>query len=141
MIKTFRGILDSGETETIRLHTTDGMTGYRIKKFQLIQEKPGAQDTESVVMVCKRSFTPTTDINLDDQNIIAVGFYGGGQIASAYPIQEVIIFENEIVNQDIFIGTQDHQSKKMNYYLELEQVKLDLNEATVATLKDMRGRE
>jgi hypothetical protein len=29
----------------------------------------------------------------------------------------------------------------MNYYLELEQVKLDLNEATVATLKDMRGRE
>jgi hypothetical protein len=29
----------------------------------------------------------------------------------------------------------------MNYYIELEKVKLDLNEATVATLKDMRGRE
>ena len=29
--------------------------------------------------------------------------------------------------------------KTMNYYIELEQVKLDLNEATVATLKDMRG--
>ena len=27
----------------------------------------------------------------------------------------------------------------VNYYIELEQVKLDLSEATVATLKDMRG--
>ena len=30
-------------------------------------------------------------------------------------------------------------SEKNNYYIELEQVKLDLNEATVATLKDMRA--
>jgi len=27
----------------------------------------------------------------------------------------------------------------MNYYIELEQVKLDLNENTVATLKDIRN--
>jgi len=29
----------------------------------------------------------------------------------------------------------------MNYYLELEQIKLDLSESTVATLKDIRNKE
>ena len=41
-----------------------------------------------------------------------------------------------------YITLQDTQNAGgSNYYIELEQIKLDLNEATVATLKDMRGRE
>ena len=53
-----------------------------------------------------------------------------------------IIIDSAKFNQDIYITHADvASSNKVNYYLELEQVKLDLNEATVATLKDMRGRE
>jgi hypothetical protein len=36
---------------------------------------------------------------------------------------------------------EENGSEDCNYYLELEQIKLDLNQSTVATLKDMRGRE
>jgi len=51
-----------------------------------------------------------------------------------------IIFDREIFNQDIYITYRDNSNEtKANYYLELEQVKLDLNENTVATLKDIRN--
>jgi len=62
-------------------------------------------------------------------------------VASAYPIQQVIIFDQEIFNQDIYIGNQDvaGSNSKINYYIELEQMKLDLSENTVATLKDIRN--
>ena len=45
-------------------------------------------------------------------------------------------------NQDIFLTSSINGSAglEMNYYLELEQVKLDLNQNTVATLKDIRNR-
>ena len=43
-------------------------------------------------------------------------------------------------NQDIFVTIDDSQNVAgANFYLELEQVKLSKDEATVATLKDMRA--
>ena len=43
-------------------------------------------------------------------------------------------------NQDIYITLRCHNAAAdVNYYIELEQVKLDLNENTVATLKDIRN--
>ena len=45
-----------------------------------------------------------------------------------------------IFNQDIYLTHLESQgSSAVNYYLELEQIKLDLNENTVATLKDIRN--
>ncbi len=59
-----------------------------------------------------------------------------------YPEDTTVVVDNKIINQDIFITLRCHNAAaSLNYYIELEQVKLDLNEATVATLKDMRGRE
>ena len=45
-------------------------------------------------------------------------------------------------NQDIYIThTNLHaDAGPVNYYIELEQIKLDLNENTVATLKDIRNQ-
>ena len=141
MIKTFRGLIADGATDKIVLHTNDGATGYRIVNFQVIQEQPGTQNAESIVTINKIDFTPLSTIDLSDNKILAVAFYGGPQVATAYPIQQVIIFEQEIFNQDIYIGNQDvaGAGSKINYYLELEQVKLDLGESTVATLKDLRN--
>jgi len=45
-----------------------------------------------------------------------------------------------VVNQDIYITHIDTNGAiPCNYYIELEQVKLDLSENTVATLKDIRN--
>jgi hypothetical protein len=53
-----------------------------------------------------------------------------------------VIFDNEIFNQDIYV-VHDEKSAgagaAVNYHIELEQMKLDLSENTVATLKDIRN--
>ena len=51
-----------------------------------------------------------------------------------------VVFDNVVINQDIFVTHTDTNANiPINYYLELEQIALSDNEATVATVKDMRG--
>jgi len=140
MIKTFRGLLADDAVQTISLHTINGSMGYRIVKFEIISSNPGTKDMEAYVTISKIPFTPATTIDLSDQTILAVGYWHqAGNIA--YPDSDhKILFYKEVFNQDIYIGCNDVQGNDgMNYYIELEQVKLDLNENTVATLKDIRN--
>jgi len=147
MKKTFRGLLADGDVQQIRLSTNNGLTGYKINKLQTIQNDPGTT-TEHVVKI----FTTSTDgtgasrtaidtINFDDPTLLAVAYLQSGPSASSSTVaNEVIIFDSMTVNQDVFVTCKVITgSDPANYYLELEQTKLDHNEATVATLKDMRS--
>jgi len=59
---------------------------------------------------------------------------------TAYPEDVVVTFDREIFNQDIYVShVEVAGAATVNYYLELEQVKLDLSESTIATLKDIRN--
>jgi len=143
-IKTFRGLLAHGLQETIHLHTNDGSTGYKIKKFQLIYEAPGKdpQDVEFIGKIYKTEQT-TIDglIDFSDQRLLGVVFYQSGN-TSTEQAASTIIFDSETFNQDIYVTMHENAaggSLRANWYIELEQVKLDLNENTVATLKDIRN--
>ena len=138
-IKTFRGLIADGAQDTIVLHTNDGSTGYRIVKFQLMGNAPGTVNYESIVKIYKISQTAVDgEVDFSDNTMIAAGFLEGStSVTSTDGI--VIVFDNEIFNQDIYITHTDIEgSAAVNYYIELEQVSLDLNENTVATLKDIR---
>jgi len=147
MNKSFRGLLEDGGQQKIRLSTNNGLRGYRIVKMALICQQPGAGNQESLVKVKTIETTstiPTSNatVNFDSPTLLAVGTYSTSINPKTDPEDLHIIFDNKIFNQDIYITHTDNESSyPINYYLELEQVKLDLNEATVATLKDMRGRE
>jgi len=144
-IKTFRGLMTHGTQDTIVLHTNDGSTGYRINKFQLIDYQPGdpagANDPELLAKIYKTSQT-TVDgtVDFSDQRLLGVAYYRGGNL-STESSASVIIFDSEIFNQDIYVTMNDGSGGSIqgNYYIELEQIKLDLNENTVATLKDIRN--
>jgi len=123
MIKTYRGLLTDGDVDKIRLKTNKGDIGYKIIKFQVIASAPGAAAYEAVVTISKINFTPIATIDFSDGDLLAAAFYAGNAAAFNYPTSQVIIFDREIVNQDIYIGNQDLQNNSMNYYLELEQVK------------------
>jgi len=139
-IVSFRGLLADGAQETIVLHTIDGLTGYRMKKFQLIGIQPSSVNSESTVKIYKIEQTAITDtIDLSDNTLLAVAYRETYATSSANP-PEVIIFDNETVNQDIYITHENTESGKgCNYYIELEKMDLALDEATVATLKDIRN--
>ena len=65
----------------------------------------------------------------------------GSSSAEANPEDRSIIFDKEIINQDIFItAAVSSSADPTNYYLELEQIKLDSNETAVATLKNIKNR-
>jgi len=139
MIKTFRGLVAHGGSDTIVLHTNNGATGYRIKKFQIISKSPTDTTLEAVVQIWKIPTTASDQIDFSDQTLLAAAFYNQDSTA-ANNVTEIIIFDNDIFNQDIYItNVEGISSSAINYYLELEQVRLDLNENTVATLKDIRN--
>ena len=141
-IKTFKGKLAPTTQEKIHLSTRDGLTGYRIKSFKIISSAPGATANDELVMKIRltedNNIGPTIDFT--DADLIAVAYYQddtGGVSGS-----ETIIFDKETFNQDIFVTCADAAggTKPGNYYIELEQFKLDLNTSTFHTLKNIRSR-
>jgi hypothetical protein len=139
-IKTFRGLMADETVDIISLHTSDGTIGYQIKKFNIIPNKPGADQTESTFKVYSvPQTTATHEIDFSDNTLLAAAYVQqyGGTTAAGY---HIIVFDNMVVNQDMYITHIDTNGAiPCNYYLELEQMKLDLSENTVATLKDVRN--
>jgi hypothetical protein len=141
MRKGFRGQLAHEGQDTIRLSSNNGLIGWKIVKFELIGQKPATVSQESVVQVYSvdPNATPTGEINFQDNLVLAVGYFENNNASADFGGIQVI-FDNVKFNQDIYINHfEGGGSAPVNYYLELEQFKLSVDEAAVATLKDMRG--
>lgn len=143
MNKSFRGKLASGTQEKIRLSTNNGLTGYKIVNFKLFPtDNYGTANQEMVAKVSTEQFANVNDaVDFADPRLLAVNYFGLN--TSAGQTGEMVVFDNIAFNQDIHVSYVDNSGNGLsaNYYLELEQFKLSQDEATVATLKDMRGRE
>ena len=143
-IKSFRGQIVDGGQDTIVLHTNNGSTGYRVVKFQIFPVKPGATNhVENVVQIWKeeQATVPTTnpDVDFSDNRLLGAAYLTDDVNLASGP-DSIVIFDNEIFNQDIYVTHTDvNGTLACNYYIELEQIKLDLMENTVATLKDIRN--
>jgi len=144
-IKTFRGLIADGGQDTVVLHTNDGSMGYRIVKFEIMSNTPVTVGTqESVVQIWKTQqaapSTSTIAIDFSNQILLATAIWASSD-DPRYQSDMKVFFDKEIFNQDVYIThTNTDGSASINYYLELEQIKLDLNENTVATLKDIRNQ-
>jgi len=140
MIKTFRGLIADGGQDIINLHTNDGKIGYRIVKFQLMFSAPGTNSVQHIVKIYKdQPLSIDGLINFSDSNLIGAGWLNGSTSAT-YGWNVIVTFDSEIFNQDIYITHSEISgSSAINYYIELEQMSLDLNEATVATLQSIRS--
>jgi len=148
-IKTFRGLMKDtgdGSQRTIRLSTNKGLIGYRIKKFEGIAYHPSGDDVEGIFKIysIKPSYSGSTlgtqYIDFDDPTLLAA-LYVVNYSNPAYAGDTLVVNDNVIVNQDIYLtfSSKHTGNDPANYYIELEQVKLSVDEAAVATLKDMRG--
>tara|TARA_R100001143_G_scaffold56488_1_gene53203 strand:- start:371 stop:817 length:447 start_codon:yes stop_codon:yes gene_type:complete len=141
-IVSFRGLMKTGTEEMIPLSTNNGLIGYKIRKFEIMGEKPGATNYETVMKIFKVSqplASITAEVDFSDNRLLAAATYQGNSASFNYPTTQFTVFDNEVFNQDIYITHEDLQNESMNFYIELEQMKLDLSEQTVATLKDIRN--
>ena len=140
-IKSFRAKATSGTIDTVALHTNTGSTGYKVTKFQVIgADLFGTKSSELVVKIFSvPQTTATATVDFSDNTLLAVATFSSHDNGHLYGEDQVVIFDNMVFNQDVYITTLCKQGNAGNYYLELEQVKLDLTENTVATLKDIRN--
>jgi hypothetical protein len=140
-IKTFRGLIADGGVDTINLHSNDGKTGYRIVKFELFPYQPGQASTENTVTIHKTKPTGSAaavTVDFSDQTLLAAGTFHESH-ADNLITTFFTVFDQEIFNQDIYVSHTDTiGATPVNYYIELEQMPLDLNESTVATLQSIR---
>jgi len=141
-IKSFRGkLVDLGQ-QRISLATNTGEIGYRIIKFELMSLQPGVLDEAHVVQVFSVEQTDTStydNVDFSKGTLLAAAYYKDDD-QNYNPGFMSTVFDNKIFNQDIFVTHADVKSTQpVNYHIELESMKLDLNENTVATLKDIRN--
>jgi len=142
MIKTYRGILADGGQDKIRLRTNRGDIGYRIVNFRIFPSEPGQQTVENTMVVWKvRQTTLSASavvIDFSDSTMLAVGTFHESHSDNLIS-EDIVIFDREVFNQDIYITHTDTVGTvACNYYLELEQVPLNENESTMATLQSLR---
>jgi hypothetical protein len=141
MIKTFRGILADGEQNRIRLSTKKGKIGYKIIKFQTMTADPYAGDAAEHIMKLFKIKQTTVDGHVDfaDGNLLAAAIINNHTNGFSDPSIPVIIFDQEVFNQDVYVTHIDTQGAiSCNYYLELETFTMSDNAAVVSTLRDIR---
>jgi hypothetical protein len=138
---SFRGTLPIGEQDRIRLKTNTGKTGYKITKFQIISTEPMAQASEAVAKITRTDQTGSISatVNFTDNDLLAVATYSETN-SQNYPLTQIIIFDNQIVNQDMFVNITDAAggTTAFNYYIELETMALSDLETTKLTLQSIR---
>ena len=142
-IKTFKGQLPIGEQEKIHLSTNDGLTGYRINNFKIISSTRGAGNVELIgqIFLTEQTGSITATVDFNNSDLLGVVYHTDASQAQD-ATDTTVIFDKETFNQDIFINITDAAGGTVpcNFYIELEQVKLNLNESTYTTLKNIRSR-
>ena len=142
MRKTFRGKISQDEIQQIRLSTNNGLTGYQIIKFQLMPNTFNSDCNSVVKIFSKEPDSASNTVDFTDPTLIASAYYSQSDTPHNQPEDLNVIFDNNLINQDMYITYKDALASTppdINYYIELEQVKLSKDEAAVATLKDMRA--
>ena len=138
-IKSFRDKISDGGIQTIPLSTNRGEVGYKIVKFQCMAD--GFGNSEMVIKIYSVAQTAATnDVDFGDNTLIGACMISQSLSGEANPEDQTIIFDNVIFNQDIHVtAAASSSADPTNYYIELEPRKLNLNENTVVTLKDIRN--
>jgi len=122
---SFRGLLGDGGQDKIRIEGATGEIAWRITKFQVLPETPSTASPESIVKIYREEQTSVTAlINFNDNELLGAAYYSGADVPSQ-PHDEVIIFDNDLFVRNIYVTHLDNDASiNINYYIELEEVKV-----------------
>jgi len=125
---SFRGLLADGDQHKIRIQGATGQIAWRINKFQIMSNAPKTADHVGITKVWRESqataaITATT-INFNDDELLGCALWREGNALTE--VQTVtVVFDNALFVRDIYVTTTDADANVgMNYYLELEEVKV-----------------
>ena len=131
-MKSFKGKVGDGEQDRIYLAGGDSDKGYRISKLEVEPAQPFNRTQETIVKVyLERQSSVDGDVNFKDDALLAVGIFKQND-STNYFAYENVLFDNKVVNQDIYVTCYDAATgEEMNYYIEFEEVKMSGAEQAV----------
>ena len=140
---SFKGKLNIGEQDRIKLSTLNGKTGYTIKKFEIMTVTPGTAAFEYCAKIFSKdqtgSIVDTVDFT-DSELLAAACQFMNSDNVGIFTSQ--VIFDNQVFNQDIFVYITDTKAvaaaNQCNYYIELETMPLTDIQSTQLTLKSIK---
>jgi len=140
-ILSYRGLLEDGGQDTILLSTKKGEIGYRLIKFKLLPHTPGDVNQDSTVQIFTvEQAAAVQTINFSETTLLGAATYGSDDATYSNNDSRAVIFDNVIINQDIFVTHKDQaSSESINYYMELEVIKLSEHDAMVTTIQSIRN--
>ena len=140
-ILSYRGLLEDGGQDTILLSTKKGEIGYRLIKFKLLPHTPGDVNQDSTVQIFTvEQAAAVQTINFSETTLLGAAKYGSDDATYSNNDSRAVIFDNVIINQDIFVTHKDQaSSESINYYMELEVIKLSEHDAMVTTIQSIRN--
>jgi len=122
---SFRGLLADGAQDKIRIQGPVGAIAWRITKFELLTYIAGDSAYEHVVKIYREyqdSVTGTIDFS-EDELLAAAYLEGNG--ANNVSDNLNVIFDNALFVRNIYVTHFDVDvSESVNYYIELEEVKV-----------------
>ena len=138
IIKTFRGKLTDCGQDKIYLAGVEPDIGYRLIKFQMINDIPGTLDFENVLKIYKTKQDPVDAVvDITDDSLLAAAFTSGDATANNYPEDQTVVFDRIVVNQDLYVTNKEvsGNASLQNYYLEFEEVKMSGSEQAVVNFE------
>jgi len=137
-VHSFRGLLGDGGQDEINLERQNVNLAYRIVKFEVMPNAPGAATQESIVKIYREKQTsiPVSGGTIDftETDLLAAAYYVQYGLPAAGQNTAIVTFDNTLFSRNIFITHTDNDSAvSCNYYLELEEV--PVSSATLMQLK------
>jgi len=127
-VHSFRGLLADNDQRKIRIQGPVGAIAWRISKFQVLPESAGDENSEAAVQIWREEQTlagagVVVDVNFDNNELLATALWvnSGSQTE---PRAFHVIFDNALFSRNIFVTNNDPQTRSLNYYIELEEVKV-----------------
>jgi len=122
---SFRGLLADGGQQKIRIEGATGEIAWRITKFQLMFNLPGAANAENVGKIYREEQSSVdATINFDDDELLAAA-YIKERGADYYGFGTIVVFDNMLFSRNIYVTqSQVTAGGSCNYYIELEEVKV-----------------
>lgn len=140
IMKAFKGKLTSDDNalnqDTIHLSGGEIHEGYRIHKLELIATSESADISPIVKVYTTKQSSVDATIDFTEDGLIGAAMYRQDS-GNQYPSTQVIIFDKDVFNQDIYITCKDNETSggSVNYYLELEQINMTRGEEAVVNFK------
>ena len=144
-VHSFRGLLADSEHHKIRIQGSVGAIAWRIIKFQTISNAPKSADHVGITKLWREEPTSAaiTAATIDFNNAELLGCSLWREGNALTEVQTVtIIFDNALFVRNLWVSTVDADgSIGMNYYIELEEVKVSqvgMAQLAVASARSVR---